>query len=91
MVSSKTIDETQWMEAAGQLYCFKRTQEMTIFGEKEVITLSRFANPIPDSIEAIKRELKLAPDKRGYLNAESIWRRFNKIYRTASNGFNIHK
>lgn len=91
MVSSKTIDETQWLEKAGELYCLKRTKEMTVFGEKEVITLSRFANPIPDSIEAVKRELKVAPNKQAYLNAESIWRRFNKLYRTASNGFNIHK
>lgn len=91
MVSSKTIDETQWLEKGNELFCLKRTKEMTVFGEKEVSTLSRFQNPIPASLEAVKRELKTAPNNAGYLAAESIWRRFNKLYRTASNGFNIHR
>jgi hypothetical protein len=91
MVSSKTTDETQWLEKGGELFCFQRSQQMTVFGEKEVITLTRFLKPLPDSIGAIKRELKVAPGNAAYLSAQSIWLRFNKIYRKASNGFNIHR
>jgi hypothetical protein len=86
MISTETKEQRQWLTAEGQLYCFEHCKSITMFGTKEVIKLTRFSDPLPDSVMAVQREVEQGHDPDKMIRIQRMWVRFNKLYKTITDG-----
>lgn len=88
MRSEQILETTVFMQDGVRMYAYshKKSNTLTAFGSKEVFTITVFHSPIPEALEAVKRQLDGPSAELLVSTASDIVAAINETFNDLKNG-----